>query len=87
MGVCATRRTAGEISDDEVGAIRDDAFVGIGTVVGNEDFVAGALEGGTQHAGDLGFVIYDKNALQWASWVTMCKSTCGASDINFWIAR
>ena len=68
---------------------------GFQAVVGDGDFVAAALQRGAEDAGDLALVVDDEDAHATIpgmlglsiSWVTMWRSTWGASDMNCWIAK
>jgi len=73
----------GEIGDDEFRAIVHKARVRFHAIVCDGDFVPAALQGSAEHAGYLRLIVYDEDAFQCASWVTIWRSTCGASDINF----
>ena len=52
----------GEVGDNEVGDGRGEEVEGFEAVVGDGDFVAAALQGGAEDAGDLAFVVDDEDA-------------------------
>ena len=52
-------------------------------IVSRQNLIPAALQRCAKHANNLTLIINDENAFQCLSWVTIWRSTLGASDMNF----